>query len=258
MTPHAEAEVLGTSFELAVEGNETKLHTLEGRVRFASEGRSVEVGPGEKAVAGSGKIVKWTPVCDLDFSKTRTLPSQMEPMFCLSKLLHTPQRKIEPAPDRIHFEEGGLVLGAAPGVKVEHGLVVARWKEEIGDDIILEADVVGGARWSLGFALSGDSFEGYRVIFAVQGYPAGIAVDTIHPVDCVVLASDPRPIPYEKDHLLRVEKRGTRVKVWVDRDLRIDTEVNHPLADGRRRAFAISNFGAPPVVRALRAWKAGP
>jgi ferric-dicitrate binding protein FerR (iron transport regulator) len=258
VTPHAEATVLGTSFELAVEGGETRLHTLEGRVRFTSEGQSVEVGPGEKAVARSGKIVRWTPVCDLDFSKTRTLPSQLEPVFCLSKLLHTPERKVDSAPERIHFVEGGLVLGATPGLKVEHGLVVARWKEEVGDDVILEADLAGGERWSLGFAVSGDSFEGYRIIFAVPGYPAGISVDTIHPVECIVLAADPRLIAYEKDHLLRVEKCGKRVKVWVDRELRIDTEIAHALPDGRRRSFAISNFGAPPVIRALRAWKAAP
>jgi ferric-dicitrate binding protein FerR (iron transport regulator) len=257
-TPHAEASILGTTFELAVEGHETRLHTLSGRVRLSAGGQSVEVGPGERAAADGSGISRWTPVCDLDFSKLKELPPQMETVFCISQLLHTSQRKIEAAPGRTHFGNGGLVLGAAPGVKVEHGLVVTRWKEAVGDDVVLEAEVVGGERWSLGFALSGDSFEGYRVIFAVLGYPDGIAIDTIHPVDCVVLASDPRPIAYEKDHLLRVEKQGKRVRVWVDRQLRIDTEIAHALPDGRRRTFALSNFGAPPTIRSLRVWKAAP
>lgn len=255
-TPHAEAAILGTSFDLTAEGGETRIYTISGRIRFSSEGQSVEVGPGEKAAATSGGIVRWTPVCALDFSKMQTLPPQLDAVFCPSSTLHTTGRKIEPSPERTHFEHGGLVLGAVPGAKLEHGLVVTRWKEEVGDDLILEADVAGGQRWSLGFALSGDSFEGYRVIFAVLGYPEGIAVDTIHPVECVVLAADPRPISCEKDHLLRVEKRGRRVRVWVDRELRIDTELTHALPDGRRRTFAISNFGAPPVLRGLRAWKA--
>jgi ferric-dicitrate binding protein FerR (iron transport regulator) len=255
-TPQAEAAILGTSFELAVEGHETRLHTLSGRVLFSSGGQSVEVGPGERAAADGTGISRWTPVCDLDFSKKKELPPQMETVFCASRLLHTPGRKVEPAPERTHFGNGGLVLGAAPGVKVEHGLVVTRWKEEVGDDVALEAEVAGGERWSLGFSLSGDSFEGYRIIFAVLGYPEGIAIDTIHPVDCVVLAADPRPITYEKDHLLRVEKQGKRIRVWVDRQLRIDTEITHALPDGRRRSFALSNFGAPPTIRTLRVWKA--
>ena len=165
-------------------------------------------------------------------------------------------RKISPAPDRVHFVPGGLVLG--PEKPQLHGLVVTRGKEDIGDDVLMEAEIVGGNRWSLGFSLSGDSFEGFRVIFAPEGYPNGITIDTIHPVECILLASDPRTISYDRDHTLRVERRGKRFRVWIDRDLRIDTEIAHPLADGRRRAFAISNFGAPPVIRALRVWKAAP
>jgi len=254
-TPQAEATILGTSFELSTSWNETRLVTLSGRVRLAAEGRSVEIGPGEVGVANSSGVVRWKPVCDLDFSKMQALPAQMETVFCPSRTLHTVERKVVPSPDRTHFRDGGLVLNSVLGTQIEHGLIVTRWKEEVGDDVVLEADVVGGQRWSLGFSLSGDSFEGYRVIFAVFGYPEGITIDTIHPVETVVLASDPRPISYEKDHVLRVEKRGKRVRIWVDRELRMDTEITHPLPEGRLRTFAISNFGAPPVIRSFRAWK---
>jgi len=45
----------------------------------------------------------------------------------------------------------------------------------------------------------------------------------------------------------------------VDRELRIDTEVPEMLPEGRRKGVALSNFGMPPVVRALRVWRyAGP
>jgi hypothetical protein len=42
----------------------------------------------------------------------------------------------------------------------------------------------------------------------------------------------------------------------VDRELRIDTVVGHPLAKDRKRTFALSNFGESPLIRALRVWKA--
>jgi hypothetical protein len=55
---------------------------------------------------------------------------------------------------------------------------------------------------------------------------------------------------------LRVEKQGERIRVWVDRELRIDTAVTHPLARDRKRTVAISNFDESPPIRALRVWKA--
>ena len=42
----------------------------------------------------------------------------------------------------------------------------------------------------------------------------------------------------------------------IDRELRLDTEISHPLPEGRRKSFAISNYGAPPLLRGLRVWKA--
>jgi hypothetical protein len=45
------------------------------------------------------------------------------------------------------------------------------------------------------------------------------------------------------------------MRVWIDRELRVDTEIRHPLLEGRRRTFALSNYGAPPVLRGLRVWK---
>ena len=184
----------------------------------------------------------------------KALPPEMESVFCPSKLLHTPGRTITAEPLG-RFVPGGFHLGT-PGH--EHGLHVWRWREEVGDDVLIEADVAGGQRWSLGFSMSGDSFEGYRIIFAVMGYPEGISIDTIHPVDCVVLAQDPRPINYDRDHTLRAERRGRRMRVWIDRELRIDTEIAHALPEGRRRTFAISNYGAPPLLRGLRVWTAAP
>jgi hypothetical protein len=255
-TRHADAAIVGTLFELSSTLDETRLRTLEGRIRFTSDGRELEVNAGEMATADGQGVVRWQPVCSLDFARMKELPPQFETIYCRSDLLHTPGRKIEPAADRLRLVPGGIVL-EPHGPGNQHGLVVSRWKEEVGDDVLLEAEVVGGERWSLGLSVGGDSFEGYRIIFAVFGYPNGISIDTIHPVECIVLAADPRNIAYEKDHLLRVERRGRRMRVWIDRELRLDTEITHPLPDGRKRTFAISNFGAPPVIRSLRVWKAG-
>ena len=123
----------------------------------------------------------------------------------------------------------------------------------------MELEVAAGPKWGLGVGLSGSGFEGYRAFFAaINDYPNGIAIDTIWPQECVVLARDPRPISYDKDHTLRVERRGRRVRVWVDGEVRIDTEINHPLGDQRRRIFSLCNFGSAPTIRTLKVWKAAP
>jgi len=253
-TPRAEVSVLGTSFELTADSRETRLRPVRGWLSLASEGRAVEVKPGEFGLADAGGVVRWVPVCDLDFAGMKALPPSMETYFCLADPLLTAERKVVPAPDQVRFVPGGLVLGLHPGGR--NGLVDVRWKEETGDDLILEADVAAGSRWAMGFALSGHSFEGYRIVFAaIEGYPNGVAVDTIHPRDCIVLAYDSRRIPFDRDHVLRVERRGARLRAWVDRELRIDTEIAHPLPEGRRRTFSLNNFGSSPVVRGFRAWK---
>ncbi len=252
-TRQAEATVLGTAFEVASEKDETRLAVASGRVRLSSAGRDVVAGPGEVATSDGRELTRWTSVCDLNFAEMKALPPQMESVFCVSTLIHTPERKVAAEPLG-RFVPGGFHLGTPGHV---HGLHVWRWKEEVGDDLLMEADVAGGESWSLGFAMSGDSFEGYRIIFAgLDRYPNGVAIDTIYPKDCIVLAQDPRGIRYDADHTLRVERRGRRMRVWVDRELRIDTEITHALPEGRRRTFAISNYGAPPLLRALRVWKA--
>lgn len=250
-TPHAEAVVLGTSFDLAASSDETRLSTHSGRVRLATENAGVDVGPGERASATSAGIVRWVPVRDHDFSAMKDLPSTMETVFCESSIHLTKDRRVEPAPGRVRLVPGGLTFDQS-----KHGLVVFREKEAVGEDVVLEADVAGGKPWSLGFSVSGDSFEGYRVIFAaLDEYPNGVAVDTISSKELMVLARDPRKILYDRDCTLRVERRGVRIRVWVDDQLRIDTEVTQALPEGRRRTVSLSNFGDPAVVKRFRVWK---
>ena len=258
-TPHAEATVLGTTFELTAAWKETRLQTTSGLVRLTADGRSVDVGAGQMAVAGAQGVTRWAPVCDFDFTKMKELPSQMTPAFCYSDVLHTTARKVESGVDRVRLTDGGLVFGPPPGSGLKHGLSDLQWKDAIGEDVIVEVDLAAGKSWGLGLSVSGTAFEGYRVFFAaIEQSPNGVAVDTIYPVDCEVLARDPRPISYDKDHTLRAERRGNRFRAWVDGQIRIDTEIHHPLAEGRRRTFSLCNFGASPVVRALRVWKAAP
>jgi hypothetical protein len=253
-TRQAEATVLGTSFEIASERDETRLSVTEGRVRLTAA-RAVEAGPGHVATADARGVALWAPICDLKLAELKELPPQIQSVFCPSETLHTPRRTIAPEPLG-RFVPGGFHLGT-PGHA--HGLHVWRWTEEVGDDLLLEADVAGGERWSLGFAVSGDSFDGFRVIFAgLDRYPNGVAIDTIDKGEHIVFAQDPRPVSYDRDHTLRVEKRGSRMRAWVDRELRIDTEFTHPLGEGRRRVFSISNYGNPPILKGLRAWKLSP
>jgi hypothetical protein len=165
---------------------------------------------------------------------------------------------IVPAPHGIRLTDDGLRFVDARPAFGDHGLIVSRWTEAIGSDIAMEVEVSAGQQWSLGFAVDGDSFTGYRIIFAVPEYPNGITIDSLHPSGLTLLAQDPRPIRYDRDHTLRVEKVGQRMRVWVDREIRIDTELSHALASDRKKTFAISNFGDPPVIRSLRVWKSAP
>ena len=255
-TPHAELTVLGTTFELTATPVESRVRVLRGRVRWTAGGRSVEVAAGEVSTADAQGPQAWEPVCDLDFSTLKTMPPQLETVFCDAESLHTAERKIVPAPNNAILEQGGLRLDDRHVTAPVHGLVVTRWTEAIGGDVVLEADVSAGKQWSLGVAVDGDSFQGYRIIFIAPDYPNGISVDSIYPVESTLLAQDPRPIPPEQDHTLRVEKRGSQLRVWVDRELRIDTELAYPLAPDRQRTFALSNFGFAPQIRSLRVWKA--
>jgi len=259
LTPHAEATVLGTSFELWASSEETRLMTRSGRVRLSSEGHSVEVGPGERGSATGSGVVRWVPVRDFDFTTMTSMPPMLETLFCESPTLLRKNRKPEAAPDRVRIVEGGLTFAAGSEPQTKHGLIVLKDKEEIGDDVILEAVVPGGQRWSLGLTVSGDAFEGYRVIFAAMDeYPNGVAVDTISAFELMVLARDPRKISYDRDHTLRVERRGSRIHVWIDDQTRIDTEVTQLLPEGRFRTYSMSNFGAPPKVKSLKVWKPAP
>jgi ferric-dicitrate binding protein FerR (iron transport regulator) len=250
-TPQADAIVIGTSFDLTSGTEETRLQTRSGRVRLTSEGRTVEVGPGERGTATAAGVVRWVPVQNLDFTRMSELPASLETTFCESATHLTPNRKIERVFDRLRFGKDGLSFVQ----ERNHGLVVLEGKDPIGEDVILEADVAGGQQWSLQLSVSGDAFEGYRVVFAaIDEYPNGIAVDTISAKELMVLARDPRPISYDKDHTVRVERRGSRIRAWIDGQIRIDTEVTQPLPENRRRTFSMSNFGATPNVRALRVW----
>lgn len=253
-TPQADAIVVGTSFDLTSGGEETRLQTRSGRVRLTSEAGSVEIGPGEKGSATAAGVVRWVPVYDLDFSRMTEIPATLETSFCESATHLTPNRKVERVTDRLRFGKDGVRFDQS-----RHGLVVLEAKEPIGEDAILEADVAGGQQWSLQLSVSGNAFEGYRVVFAaIDEYPNGIAVDTISSRELMVLARDPRPISYDKDHTLRVERRGARIRAWIDGQIRIDTEVTQPLPENRRRTFSMANFGASASVRALRVWKPAP
>ena len=252
-TPHAEAKGRG-DVELWAGGGASGLKVASGKRAVAGPSGRAEAGPGELVTADAQEVVRWSPVCAVDFEKLGALPASMEAVFSESGTIHTDRRTIRAAPGRARFVPGGLRLSGAHEEPGGHGLAVLRWTEEVGDDVVLEADLAAGERWSLGMALSGDSFDGLRVIFAVPEYPGGISVDVIHPAQ-VMLAHDPRPIPFGAQHTLRVERRGARLRVWVDGDLRVDTEIRHPLPVGRKKVFALSNYGSPPVIKALRAWK---
>ena len=255
-TPHGEASVVGPTFDLVASWNSTRLRTRSGLMTLRAGGREIRGAAGELGTADAKGLVRWTPVCDLDFATLRALPPQMDVVWCLSETLLTPGRTVTDAADKVHFVEDGFVLGPGPGVPYRHGLLAARWTEEVGDDVVVEVDVAGGKRWSLGISFSGDSFEGFRAIFAVPGNPEGTSLDTIHEREHRLFAHDPRPLDYSVPHQLRVESRGRRVRVWVDRVLRMDTEIDYALPAGRKKTWSISNFGTPPVLKGLRVWRA--
>jgi ferric-dicitrate binding protein FerR (iron transport regulator) len=254
-TPHADLTVPGTAFDLVAAAVESRVRVEQGRVRWADGGAGFEVFAGEASTADLRGVQAWVPVCDLDFSVMATLPPQLDTVFCDSKSLHTRDRRIRPAPGGIRLGNGGLRFAPQRESYETHGLIVTRWAEAVGGDVALEVGLTAEPRWALQLSVDGDSFEGYRIIFAAPKYPNGIAIDSLHPSGVALLAQDPRALPDRGDHVLRVEKRGPQLRVWVDRELRIDTVVDHPLAPGRKRTFALAQFGSGPLVRSLRVWK---
>ncbi|MBM3880826.1 MAG: hypothetical protein FJ387_14100 [Verrucomicrobia bacterium] len=274
-TPHADLTVLGTAFDLLAAPVESRARVHQGRVHWADGGPGVEVAAGEACTADSQGIQAWQPVCNLDFRTLKAVPPQLETVFCNEESLLTARRRIVPAPNGIRLEDGGLRFATLPHAFGEHGLAVTRWTEPVGGDVAIEVELSAAAKvdgdstppadpasernpnWSLQIAVDGDSFDGYRVVFAAPKYPNGIEVDSIHPVEWMLLARDPRPMPEAGDHTLRVEKRRSQLRVWVDRELRIDTALSYPLAPDRKRTFALSEYGAGPLIRSLRVWRGG-
>ena len=110
----------------------------------------------------------------------------MTVVFCPSDELHQPDRKIVPGGERVGFSEKGLRLGAADAENLPNGLTDLEWRDGVGEDGILEAEVVSGTKWGLGIAVSGNGFQGYRVFFAaIDHYPNGIAIDPIYPGETI-------------------------------------------------------------------------
>lgn len=255
-TPHAELTVPGTAFDLVAAPVESRVRVDQGSVRWTDGGRGIEVVAGEASTADLRGVQAWVPVCDFDFAAMTSLPSQLETVFCDSPSLHTTQRKIRPAPEGIRLTNGGLRFAPQRESFGVHGLIVSRWTSTLGGDLAIEVGITAAARWALQLAVDGDSFEGYRIIFAAPKYPNGIAIDSLHPSGVTLLAQDPRALPERGDHVLRVEKLQRQLRVWVDRELRIDTLIDHPLGAARKQTFALAQFGSGPLVRSLRVWKA--
>lgn len=255
-TPHADLTVPGTAFDLVAAPVESRVRVEQGWVRWADGGSGIKVVAGEASTADLQGVQAWVSVCDLDFAATASLPPQLETVFCDSPSLHTGQRRIRPAAKGVRLGNGGLRFAPQRESFGVHGLIVTRWIESVGGDVAIEVGITAEDRWSLQLAVDGDCFAGYRVVFAAPNYPNGIAVDSLHPSGFTLLAQDPRPVPNRGDHVLRVEKRGRQLRVWVDRELRIDTVLDHPLDAARKRTFALGQFGSGPLVRSLRVWKA--
>ena len=255
-TPHAELIALGTTFDLVAAAVESRVRVEKGQARWADGGDGIEVVAGESSTADIHGVQAWMPICDLDFSAATGLPTQLQTVFCDSPSLHTANRRIRPAPQGIRLGNGGLRFAPQRESFGVHGLIVTRWTESVGGDMAIEVGIAAEKKWSLQMAVDGDCFEGYRVVFATPTYPNGIAVDSLYPPGLTLLVQDPRPVPDRGEHVLRVEKRGQQLRVWVDRELRIDTVLNHPLNVGRKRTFALGQFGSGPLVRSLRVWKA--
>lgn len=73
VTPHAEARVAGTALRLTLEPALTLLEVREGKVRLSREGRAVDVGAGQYAVAGPGQPLA---ARSMDVSEIVLLPQE--------------------------------------------------------------------------------------------------------------------------------------------------------------------------------------
>ena len=254
-TPHAELTVLGTAFELTATPVESRVRVLRGRVRWTAGGRSVEVAAGELSTADIARPAGLATGCDLDFSTLKTMPPQLETVYCDTQTLHTAERKIVPAPNGIRVEDGGLRFVESRTVFGEHGLLVSRWQDAIGSDVAIEVDVAAGAKWSLGIALDGDSFEGIASSLRPRVTRMGSNSTACIPPGrrCWRRTLGPsRPngtIPCESRNEARVSASGSIVSCgsipsWTIRWRRT--------ASGRSPS---ATSASRPLIRALRVWK---
>lgn len=254
--PHAEIVVVGTSFTVSADPEGSQVHVASGTVQVIGKGIPTELRAGGRCTADETGIVRWELVHEYDFAAARHLPQELVASWADAATLHTPARTVIVDPNCAQLTKEGLVLLTGPIGAVGHRLSVVRGTRDLGEDMVVEADIRASGEWSLQLAVSGDSFCGYRAIFSSESKnPDGVRLDSIWPDAEVVLARGIPTLPVRPSYRLRVEKRGEHISIWVDDVLALSARITYRLPADRLKTFALSSFGGAPVVRSVRVWK---
>ncbi|MFW5857104.1 MAG: lectin-like protein, partial [Planctomycetota bacterium] len=203
---------------------------------------------------------EWLPVCDLDFTTADALdPRFGTPYLCTSPVTGVPERETTPVPDAVRLSDAGLALQGT--TDAGGGFVVLPWREPVGNDLRLEADLPLGTKGEPGYAiltLAGDGLDGYRlVIFQdLDGRLLNFEIDTQHGGKHTVLARIPDAIPLEGTlHTVRFEKVGSWLRASLDGKELLSRYVAVPLDGEGQLTFSLATHWMTNRVRRLRVWK---
>lgn len=187
----------------------------------------------------------WIPVYDGDFATETNLSARFETFYRDAKDLFNPAVPMRQANDM------AKVVGPCLVLTNSSGLVMTRWKgkEDAGDDVQFDCEISGSN--SVGIAVGGDTFTGYRAVYDAQAN--SIVLDTLMASVWKTLAGNRQPLkPPEERRLIRVEKSGSTIRVWVDQDLVIDYFDPLIRSGPGQRTFALSAFYTKAVVYGIQ------
>jgi len=187
---------------------------------------------------------KWSPVCDLDFTKLTALGAELTAQLYTDGL--GASRATVAAPGAVTLNKALQLCGATPEAA---GLATATWAKPVGRDLHVELTVQN--RGSILLALGGDVFSGCRVVLDCQAHE--LSLDTVAGGKHELLAKAERKLPAEPKSLkVVVDKLGPNLTVTVDGQVYLQSAKAGPWADGAPAPFALANFMSVGAVEALK------
>ncbi|MCY3018446.1 MAG: protein kinase, partial [Planctomycetota bacterium] len=194
----------------------------------------------------------WEEVCRFDFSKETCLPDDFEIVLCRNPV--STDRPLIPVPGAAEVKDGALTLQGV--TSAGGGLVMARWRRDVGEDIRLEVEVDDDR--CAGVSIAGDSLNGYRATLDLQKAQgqSPLELDTVATGSHRILARSRKAVNHSlPTHTVRFEKIGQDLRVELDGERRIAYFAPVPYAGKGQRNFSLSTYWTGSRFRRLVVWR---